>query len=161
MQSEDIERRSGWILILRGITAVAFGILAFTWPGVTISKLVILFGLYALVHGILSIAAAIGRRGQGGSALLAVEGIVGLFASFMTFQSGTPSPKALVFLIWLWAIGTGIIRVAEAVRLRKDISGDVWLLLSGIVPVLFAAVLLLRPIIGVVGLALMLAISAL
>src|SRR5262249_12327264 len=142
------------------LTAVAFGILAF-WPGVTVHKLVILFGLYALVHGILSIAAAIGSRGQHGWALLATEGIVGLFAGIMTFQTSAPSPKALVLLIWLWAIATGALRVAEAVRLRKEISGDIWLLLSGVVPVLLAAMLVLRPIISAVGLALMIAISAL
>jgi uncharacterized membrane protein HdeD (DUF308 family) len=145
---------------LRGLTAVVFGILAF-WPGVTVHKLVVLFGLYALVHGILSIAAAIGSRGQRGCTLLAIEGVVGLFASIMTFQTSSPSPKALVFLIWLWAIATGALRVAEAVRLRKEISGDIWLMLSGVVPVLLGAMLVLRPIIGPVGLALMIAISAL
>jgi uncharacterized membrane protein HdeD (DUF308 family) len=160
VQSELFQGR-GWIIILRGVTAVAFGILAVAGPGVTVTKLVILFGLYALVHGILTIAAAFGGWGQHGCGLLATEGIIGILAGIMTFQSRFPSPKTLVLVIWLWAIATGVLRLAEAIRLRKEISGDIWLMLSGLVPVLFGAMLILRPIIGAVGLALMIAIAAL
>jgi uncharacterized membrane protein HdeD (DUF308 family) len=120
-----------------------------------------LFGLYALVHGILSIAAAIGSRGQHGCLLMAIEGIVGLCAGVTTLRTSSPTPMAFVFLVWLWAIATGILRIAEAIRLRKEISGDIWLALSGVVTVLFGLMLLLRPYIGVFGLALLIAAFAL
>jgi uncharacterized membrane protein HdeD (DUF308 family) len=122
---------------------------------------VFLFGLYAILHGILSIAAAIGRGRKPGCGLLATEGIVGLFAGIMTFQSRSPSPKALVFLVWLWAIVTGVLRIAEAIRMRKHILGDVWLMLSGLVAVFLGGMLLLRSSIGVFGLASMIAVFAL
>jgi uncharacterized membrane protein HdeD (DUF308 family) len=154
-------RGRGWAVILRGLIAVAFGILAFAWPGMTLPRLAFLFGLYAILHGILSIAAAIGSRGNPGCGLLATEGIVGIFAGIMTFQSRSPSPKALVFLVWLWAIATGILRIAEAIRMRKHILGDVWLMLSGLVAVFLGGMLLLRPFIGVLGLASMIAVFAL
>jgi uncharacterized membrane protein HdeD (DUF308 family) len=130
-------------------------------PRVTLSTLVILFGIYALVHGILSLAAAIGGRGQQGSALLGVEGVVGLLAGALTLRHMHPSMMAFVFLVWLWAIATGVLRIAEAIRLRKEIPGDIWLALSGVVPV-FLALLLFTPRIigGTVGLALLIAIPA-
>lgn len=148
-------------MLLRGLTAVAFGVLAFAWPGVTLARLVLLFGLYALVHGILSLAAAIGNRGQPGCVLMGIEGILGLWAGIMTLSTSLPAPMAFVFLVWLWAIATGILRIVEAIRLRKDIPGDIWLALSGVVTVLFGLMLLSRFFVGVVGLALLIAAFAL
>jgi uncharacterized membrane protein HdeD (DUF308 family) len=148
-------------VLLPGLTAVAFGVLAFAWPHATVAPLARLFGLYALVHGILSIAAAIGSRGQHGCLRMAIEGIVGLCAGVTTLRTSSPTPMAFVFLVWLWAIATGILRIAEAIRLRKEISGDIWLALSGVVTVLFGLMLLLRPYIGVFGLALLIAAFAL
>jgi uncharacterized membrane protein HdeD (DUF308 family) len=159
--NSELFRGRGWVVLLRGLTAVAFGVLAIAGPRVTISTLVILFGVYALVHGVLSLAAAIGRRGQRGSALLGVEGVVGLLAGGLTLRHMHPSIMALVFLVWLWAIATGVLRIAEAIRLRKEIPGDIWLALSGVVPV-FLALMLFSPRIigGTVGLALLIAIPA-
>jgi uncharacterized membrane protein HdeD (DUF308 family) len=119
-----------------------------------------LFGLYALAHGILSVAAAIGGRGQHGCLLLATEGIIGLWAGVVTLWTTLPSPKALIFLIWVWAVGAGVLRIVEAIRLRKEISGDVWLALSGSVTVLLAIMLMLRPVVGAVGLALLISAFA-
>ena len=157
----ELFRGRGWVVLLRGVTAIAFGVLAAVGPRVTLSTLVVLFGIYALVHGILSLAAAVGGRGQQGSVLLAVEGVVGLVAGALTMRRLHPSIMAFVFLVWLWAIATGILRIAEAVRLRKEIPGDIWLALSGVVPV-FLALLLFAPRIigGTVGLALLIAIPA-
>jgi uncharacterized membrane protein HdeD (DUF308 family) len=68
---------------------------------------------------------------------------------------------AFVFLVWLWALATGILRIGEAIRLRKEISGDLWLGLSGVVTVFLGLMLFSRRIIGgVVGLAIMIAIFA-
>jgi uncharacterized membrane protein HdeD (DUF308 family) len=143
-----------WAVLLRGLTAVAFGVIAFMWPHVTIATLILLFGLYALIHGILSLSAAISGHGQGGSrVLLAIEGIVGLGAGIITLRSPSTTAMVLVFFIWVWAIATGILRIAEAIRLRKEISGDLWLALSGVVTVLLGLILLLRPVLGAVGLA--------
>ena len=74
-------------MLLRGLTAIAFGVLAFAWPGVTLARLVLLFGLYAMVHG-----HSLGGGGDrhprpAGCLLLAIEAIVGLWAGFMTLRS--------------------------------------------------------------------------
>jgi uncharacterized membrane protein HdeD (DUF308 family) len=59
----------------------------------------------------------------------------------------------LIIFIWVWAIATGLLRILEAIRLRKEISGEIWLVLSGILGVLFGLVLILRPMVGVITLA--------
>jgi uncharacterized membrane protein HdeD (DUF308 family) len=159
-ESNGLVLGRGWVVLLRGLTAIAFGVLAVAWPGVTLARLVLLFGLYAIVHGILSAAAAIGNRGQHGCLLLAIEAIVGFWAGVMTLRSSSATPMAFVLLVWLWALGTGIIRIVEAIRLRKDIPGDIWLALSGVVTVLFGLMLVSRFFVGVIGLALLIAAFA-
>lgn len=160
-KSSEAFRGRGWVILLRGLVAVAFGVLALAGPSVSLATLVLLFGIYALVHGILSIVAAIGNRGQRGCLLLGVEGVIGLWAGGMTLRSSHPAPMAFVFLVWLWALATGILRIAEAIRLRKEIPGDIWLALSGVVTVFLGLMLFSRRIVGgVVGLALLIAVPA-
>jgi uncharacterized membrane protein HdeD (DUF308 family) len=161
-KSSEVFTGRGWVVLLRGLIAVAFGLLGLlAGPRVSLTTLVWLFGIYAIVHGILSVTAAIGGRGQRGCLLLGVEGLIGLWAGGMTLRSSHPAPMAFVFLVWLWAIATGIVRIAEAIRLRKEIPGDVWLALSGVATIFLGLMLFSRRLIGgVVGLALLIAIPA-
>jgi uncharacterized membrane protein HdeD (DUF308 family) len=124
-------------------------------------KVVKLFGVYALLHGLLSLLGAIGGRGQPGWVLLATEGVVGLWAGVMTLVSSLPSPLAPIMLIWFWAVGTGLMQIGEAIRLRREISGDLWLALGGLVTLCFGAIVWLLPLIGIIGLAVGLAVFAL
>jgi uncharacterized membrane protein HdeD (DUF308 family) len=150
-----------WVVLLRGMVAIAFGILAITWPDMTQAKLVSIFGLYALVHGTLSVVGAIGGRGQPGCLLLGTEGVIGLWAGILTLRTTLPTPFASVIVVWLWAIATGVLQIVEAIRLRRKMSGDVWLMLGGLVAVFFGAMVGLRPFIGVIGLAVAILVFAL
>lgn len=158
----ELFRGRGWVVLLRGLVAVAFGLVGLlARPRIDFTALFFLFGIYAIVHGILSLTAAIGGRGQRGSVLLGIEGIIGLWAGAMTLRNSHPASMALVFFFWLWAIATGILRIAEAIRLRKAIPGDIWLALSGVATVFLGLMLFSRRLIGgVVGLALLIAIPA-
>ena len=142
-----------WTVVMRGLTAVVFGLLAFAWPHLTLATLVLLFGFYALIHGTFSLIAAIGNRQTGDRWLLALEGVVGIWAGIVTLRTPSTTAMVLIFFVWVWAIATGILRIAEAIRLRKEISGEVWLALSGVVTILFGVLLMLRPVIGLIGLA--------
>jgi uncharacterized membrane protein HdeD (DUF308 family) len=143
-----------WTVLLRGLTAVAFGLLTFAWPHLTIKTLVLLFGFYALIHGMFSLMAALGRQQQTRSRwLLALEGIIGIGAGLVTLRTPSITAMVLIFFIWIWAIATGILRIVEAIRLRKEISGEVWLGLSGVLTLLFGVLLMLRPMAGLIGLA--------
>ena len=109
-----------WVVFLRGVIAVIFGVMAFAWPHLTIATLVLLFGWYALIHGISSMIGAIAYRPEAGNRwLLALEGVVGIWAGIVTLRSPTTTAVVLIFFVWIWAIATGILRIAEAIRLRK------------------------------------------
>lgn len=135
-----------WVLLLRGVVAIVFAVLAFTWPSITERELVTLFGVYALSHGVLSLVGAIAGRGLPGSLLLGTEGAIGLWAGLFALNRSLPTPFASIVVIWLWAAGTGILQIAEGVRLRA-ISGAVWLALGGLVMVSFGLIVWLRPFI--------------
>jgi uncharacterized membrane protein HdeD (DUF308 family) len=138
-----------WAVILRGVVAITFGVLAFSWPGVTLATLVLLFGFYALLDGVVSLLTAIGgRRQRDDRWLLALEGVVGVWAGVVTLRAPAVTAAVLVFFISIWAMTTGFLRIAAAVRLRKEISGEVWLALSGVLSILFALMLILRPAVG-------------
>ena len=138
-----------WTVLLRGVAAVTFGVLMFAWPHLTVAKLILLFGIYALTHGLVSLIAAIANRQKSRSRwLLAFEGVIGIWAGLVTLRSPLTTAVVLIFFIWVWALVTGILRIFEAIRLRKEISGEVWLALSGVVLVLFAFMLRLRPTLG-------------
>jgi uncharacterized membrane protein HdeD (DUF308 family) len=141
-----------WAVLLRGIVAITFGVLAFAWPGVTVSTLVLLFGFYALVDGVFSLLTALGGRRREDRWLLALEGIVGVWAGVVTLRSPALTAVVLVFFISIWAMATGFLRIAAAIRLRKEISGEVWLALSGVLSVLFALMLMVRPAVGALAL---------
>src|SRR5215472_15026411 len=161
-------RRSGvvfqgreWVVLLRGVVAIAFAVAAFTWPSITPAKLVTLFGVYALLHGLLSLMGAIAGRGLPGWMLLGTEGAIGLWAGLFALKTSLPTPFASIVVIWLWAAGTGILQIVEAIRLRKEISGDVWLALGGLVTLCFGWIIVLRPFIGLIGLAVVISVFAL
>jgi uncharacterized membrane protein HdeD (DUF308 family) len=161
-------RRSGvvfqgreWVVLLRGVVAIAFAVAAFTWPSMTPAKLVSLFGVYALAHGLLSLVGAIGGLGQPGCMLLGMEGVLGVWAGAFALKTTLPTPFMSIAFIWVWAAGTGILQIAEAIRLRKEISGNVWLALGGLVMLIFGWLIGLRPFIGLIGLAVTIAAFAL
>ena len=144
--------RNWWLLLLRGIAAIVFGVLAFVWPGLTLVTLVLFYGAFALVDGVLAIAAAI----KGGSPLprwwLAVVGVAGIIVGLLTFM--WPGITALVLLIFIavWAIVLGVFEIYGAIKLRKEIDNEWLLILSGALSVLFGIVLLVRPGAGALAL---------
>jgi uncharacterized membrane protein HdeD (DUF308 family) len=142
----DVLSRGWWLLVLRGVLAVLFGAAAFAWPGLTLYTLLVLFGAYALVDGVFAIVSSItnwSRRDDHWIMLL--SGIAGVGIGVVTFRS--PDVTALVVLMYIaaWALVTGVLNVAAAIRLRKEIEGEFWLALSGAVSILAAFAMMLFP----------------
>jgi uncharacterized membrane protein HdeD (DUF308 family) len=160
-RSGDVFGGREWVVLLRGVVAIALAVAALTYPHMTQAKLVKIFGVYALLHGLLSLAGAIGGRGQPGCWLLGTEGAVGLWAGLLTLGTSLPSPMVSIILIWTWAAATGILQIVEAIRLRKEIPGDTWLALGGLVTLCFGGIVWLRPFVGMIGLAVAIAVFAL
>ncbi len=138
--------RNWWVLALRGLAAVIFGILAILWPSITITVLVLFFGAYALVDGIFAVFAAITHReGHDRWWVLLLEGLVGIAAGILTFFYPAVTALVLLYFIAAWAILTGILEIMAALRLRREIEGEWLLVVSGILSVLFGVVAVIFP----------------
>ena len=144
--------RHWWVLALRGVLAVIFGIMAVVWPGITLLTLAILFGAYAFVNGIVAGIGAI-RAGSHSRALLVLEAILGILVGIMTLFWPLITLVALTVLIGAWAIVTGIDQIISAFRLRKEIKGELFYILSGIISVLFGLMVLFWPAKGALAVA--------
>lgn len=121
------------MLLLRGVLAFVFGLLCFAYPGVTLTLLVIMFGAYMLLDGLLAIAAAITRaqtQPRWWSTL--IEGIVGSIIGVLILIWPSITALGLLYLIAIWASLTGIFKMLAAMRLRRYITGEWLLLLSGV-----------------------------
>jgi uncharacterized membrane protein HdeD (DUF308 family) len=138
--------RNWWALAIRGVAAIIFGILAFVWPGITLAALVLLFGAYAITDGIFAVVAALNAAGRERRwwALL-IEGILSIIAGVLTFILPGITALFLLYLIAFWAIVTGVFEISTAIRLRKEITGEWLMALSGIASVLFGFLLLMFP----------------
>jgi uncharacterized membrane protein HdeD (DUF308 family) len=128
--------RNWWALVLRGIAAIIFALLAFLMPGVTIFVLVTLFGIYALVDGIVNLVAVF-RTGIKHHWPLLVEAVLGILAGILTLIWPHITALVLILLIGFWAIFTGIFEIVAAVRLWRVVGQEWLLLLSGIASVVF------------------------
>ena len=141
----DLGRNWGWIVV-RGIAAVIFGVLALVLPGITLAALVLLWGAYALADGIIALIAAFRIRDRGKPFwALVVVGILGVAAGILTFI--WPGMTAIVLLAFIaaWSLVMGIFQIIAAVRLRKSIENE-WLLgLSGLLSVIFGVLMLINP----------------
>ncbi|HYI24056.1 MAG TPA: DUF308 domain-containing protein, partial [Thermomicrobiales bacterium] len=117
-----------WVLLLRGIAAVAFGVIAVVWPGLTVFVLVILFGAYTLVDGIIEIWAGIqGRNTHDRWWADILIGLAGVVAGILVMSWPGVSALALMYVIAAWMIVTGVLQIISAIRLRQEISNE-WML---------------------------------
>ncbi len=145
--------RNWWALVLRGLFAVLFGIMALAWPGITLGALVLLYGAYALADGAFAIASVMAGRtwGRPWWSLL-VEGLVGIAVGILTFIWPGITALVLLYLIAAWAFITGIFEIVAAIRLREEIRGEWLLALSGVLSILFGVILVIWPGAGAVAL---------
>jgi uncharacterized membrane protein HdeD (DUF308 family) len=116
-----------WVFTLRGILALSFGLMAFLfWPLLALDLFVWFFGLFALSEGVLSIIAVLIKHDEKSWWVIFLEGITGVLLGFVTFFLPGLTEEALLLLIAVWAVITGIFEIIAAVRLRKEMEGD-WL----------------------------------
>lgn len=143
--ANELSKNWGWIA-LRGAAAIAFGILAFSWPGITLVVLALFWGAYALIDGVLSLAGAFRMKDEGKPIWpLALVGVLGIAAGMAAFA--WPGMTALVLLMFIaaWAIVTGILQIIAAIRIRKAIDNEWLFILAGAVSVVFGALMIWSP----------------
>jgi uncharacterized membrane protein HdeD (DUF308 family) len=138
--------RYWWALALRGVFAVLFGLLTFFMPGITLVTLVLLFGAYAVLDGIFDLVSAI--RSPSHHWALIIEGVVGIVAGILTFVWPAITATVLLYLIAFWAIFTGVLEIIAGVRLRQALTDEIWLILMGVLSLLFGMFILIFPSAG-------------
>ena len=145
--------RNWWMLAIRGLAGVLFGLSAFFWPGITLAVLIMLFGAYAIVDGAFAIGAAFRYRTENGSwwALL-LEGVLSVIAGLVAFAMPGITAIALVYVIAFWAIATGIFEIVAAVRLRREMEGEWLLALTGVLSIALGVIMVVRPGTGALAL---------
>jgi uncharacterized membrane protein HdeD (DUF308 family) len=144
-----------WILLVRGLCAIAIGLAAIIWPGLTVLALVWMFALFLILDGVASVA--IGFRGEADGTVwwtMVFLGSLAILAGLVTSGMAISRPgltlATLVMVIAASAILRGIFEILAAIRLRKVID-DEWLLgLSGLLSILFGILIFARPGAGVV-----------
>lgn len=145
--------RYWWILALRGVIAIIFGILAFALPGMTLLTLVFLFGIYALVNGILALAHALAApKGYPRFGAMLFSGLVSIAVGVLAFIWPGITALSLVLLIAAWAIVSGIFEIAAAIRLRRVIHHEWLLVLGGTLSLVLGVAILLQPSAGALAL---------
>lgn len=142
-----------WTFILRGLVAVAFGLLALLLPALAVLTLVALFGFWALLEGMTSFLAGLRMRARSKNWWLEVlEGVVSIAAGVLALLFPGFTAEILRYLIAAWAIVIGVFQVYMAIRLREEIRGEFWLGLAGVAAVIFGISMILFPAAGVLSL---------
>ncbi|WP_052395838.1 HdeD family acid-resistance protein [Kutzneria sp. 744] len=155
----ELMTRNWWLVTLRGALAVIFGILTLAWPGMTLLALIFLWGFYALVDGISSIALGAAVRGHRWSNVLI--GAVGVIAGLVAIMLPGETAVVLLVIIAIWAIIAGVVQVAAGIALRRAMAHAWFLILTGGLTLVLGVVLLLNPGAGALALVTTIAIFAL
>lgn len=149
----SILSRKWWLLLLRGLVAIVFGVLTWLKPGISLAGLVLFFGAYSMADGLLGLWTAIaGHKHHQDWWVLLLEGLLGIGIGIATFLVPGITALALLFYIAIWAVATGVLEIVAAIRLRREIKGEWALILAGLASVVFGALLVVHPGAGALAL---------
>lgn len=142
--------RYWWLMALRGAFAVLFGFAAILWPGIAFTTLVLLFGAFAFASGVITTWTALSLRKQKENwTTFLIQGLcnlaIGLIALFWPFVTA----GAIILLIAAWALISGLIEVAAALRLRREIENEWMMILSGGLSILLGLLFGMFPAAGI------------
>jgi uncharacterized membrane protein HdeD (DUF308 family) len=152
----NILSKHWWVIALRGLFAILFGVLAFMLPGVTLRVLVLFFGAFALVDGIWAVVHGISQKWLS----LFLEGLIGIAVGVFTFFWPGIAALVLLYIIAAWAVITGVLEIGTAIRLRKAIKGEWLMALSGIISIIFGGFVVVYPRSGALAIIMIIGIYA-
>jgi len=137
-----------WILLIRGLVAILFGIVALVYPGITAIIFVFLFGGYAIVDGVLNLVTAIRFRHPDNQRWwwMIAEGVLGIGIGLVTFFYPGITAFSLGVLVCVWAITTGILEIAAAVQLRQTIPNEIIMIVLGALSIIVGIILAFEPL---------------
>lgn len=157
----QIFSKSWGSLAVRGTVSLLFGVLAAFWPGITLLWLLVIFAAYALINGTVSAVAAVqNRKTEKDWWLMLLLGLVGIGAGVVALMLPGLTAVVLALIIGATALASGIVDIAMAIRLRKVIRGEGFLILNGIVSVAFGVFVFFFPGAGALALVWLISIYA-
>jgi uncharacterized membrane protein HdeD (DUF308 family) len=139
------------MFLFRGLVAILFGVLTLVWPRLSLTVLVFLFGLFAVIGGITAVAAALRNHEKHDWGLLLFEGIVGILAGAVALIWPGITAFAFLFLIAAWAILTGILEFVAPLAYPMSGGRAVLMVLAGIISVVFGVLIAIQPAAGLLA----------
>lgn len=144
--------RSWWVLLLRGVVAIVFGLLTWMQPAISLAALMLTFGVFVLVDGALGVYTAIrGRERMHHWWVVLLWGVVGVVVGVLTVIAPGVTAFVMTIYIAVWALVTGVLEIIAAVRLRKEIEGEWLLIAGGVISVVFGGFVLAQPAAGMMA----------
>ncbi len=139
--------RSSRLIALAGVAGIIFGIAALVWPGITLIVLVALFGAFALVAGVFTLVAGLDFATERAShwVPLVLGGLAGIAIGVLTFFRPGITALALILLIAVWAILTGVFEFVAGVEFTGQVKGSWMLWVAGLLSVAFGVVIAVNP----------------
>ena len=147
--------RNWWAFVLRGVLSLVIAVLAFIMPAESLLALTLVFGAFSFADGLFGLVAAIRniRKGERWGWLM-FSGLLGIATGVVVVVSPFVATLVLATFLWasiaFWSVFSGVLEIAAAIRLRKEIKGEVWLILSGLISVVLGIIvtwmLLTRPL---------------
>lgn len=148
------------MILFRGIVAVLFGIITIIWPGLTVSILVLLFGLFAVITGIVVVAAALRNTREHGWGLLLIEGILSILAGVVALAWPGITALAFIYVLVAWAIVTGILEVLAPLSFPMGGGRAVLTVLAGVLSIIFGILIAQQPASGLLAVAWLIGVYA-
>ena len=151
--------RNWWLVVVRGVLAILFGLITFFWPNLSFLLLILTFGAYAMADGVFAmLSGVVSSRYSPRWWVFLLEGIVSFAAGLIAILRPDLAASVLIALLAAWAIVTGALEIAAAIRLRREITNEWMLALGGFASIALGILLFLQPATG--GLVLTLMIGA-
>ena len=138
-----------WLMVLRGVLAILFGVSAILWPGITWLTLILLFGVYTIVDGSIAIWTGLSRTKESSRWwIFVLEGLLGIGAGIVALIRPDLATLVLLYMIAFWAVFTGILELMAAIRLRNEITNEWFLALGGLLSIGVGILLFIQPAAG-------------
>ena len=126
-----------WMILLRGLLAIGFGLIAVTWPDLTLFWFIYLFGFYAIADGVVEIWSGITNRTRHDrwwSEILI--GLAGIVAGILVIAWPDVTAVAAMYFLAAWMVVTGVIGIVYALRVRQEISNEWLIIITGVISVM-------------------------
>ena len=146
-------------LLVRGLVGIGFGALAMAWPDETVTLVVVIWGCWALLDGVITLAVAGRVPGTAPKVVAILTGVVALLVAFFAIARPGVAAATLTWFLGVWLVVRGVLEIVQA--FTADEPAGRWVLalggvLDGVIGVLFMA----NPGTAVLGIAFLLGLLA-